>query len=280
MLCHFVSDLHGKTELYEKLAVSVISEKPDAVFIGGDISPFSITSGSYGHFFTGYLASLLKKITEYTENKSRVFLIPGNDDPAEYEKYLKKLDSKKLLCYVQSNWVNYLEHDIAGYAYVPPTPFLLKDWEKYDVSRYLDPGDVSPEDGYRTVEVEPNVVKYSTIADDLKNLAGGKDLTNSIILFHTPPHKTNLDRVANDRKMFEHVPLELNVGSIAVRRFIEEHKPLLTLHGHIHESARITGSWKDKIGSTHCFSAAHDGIELAVVMFDTMDLANAVRVLI
>jgi len=35
---------------------------------------------------------------------------------------------------------------------VPPTPFLLKDWEKYDVSAYVDPGCVSPEEGYHRVE--------------------------------------------------------------------------------------------------------------------------------
>jgi len=37
----------------------------------------------------------------------------------------------------------------------------------------------------------------------------------------------------------------LAVGSIAVRRFIEERQPLLTLHGHIHESARLTGDWRE-----------------------------------
>jgi len=70
------------------------------------------------------------------------------------------------------------------------------------------------------------------------------------------------------------------VGSIAVRRFIEARQPLLTLHGHIHESARLTGSWRDVIGRTHLFSAAHDGPELALVRFDLEHLDEASRVLI
>ena len=37
-------------------------------------------------------------------------------------------------------------------------------------------------------------------------------------------------------------------GSIAIERFIEDRQPLLTLHGHVHESARLTGSWQEKIG--------------------------------
>ena len=78
----------------------------------------------------------------------------------------------------------------------------------------------------------------------------------------------------------EHVPLDVHVGSIAIRRFIEERQPLVTLHGHVHESARLTGSWRDRIGRTHLFSAAHDGPELALVRFDLEDPASATRELI
>jgi len=72
----------------------------------------------------------------------------------------------------------------------------------------------------------------------------------------------------------------LAVGSVAVRRFIEERQPLLTLHGHIHESARLTGDWQDRIGRTFMFSAAHDGPELALVRFDLENLEGATRELI
>ena len=68
--------------------------------------------------------------------------------------------------------------------------------------------------------------------------------------------------------MVDHVPLDVHVGSIAVRRFIEERQPLVTLHGHIHESTRLTGSWRDTIGRTHLFSAAHDEPELSLVRID------------
>ncbi|MBU1064014.1 GNAT family N-acetyltransferase, partial [bacterium] len=51
-------------------------------------------------------------------------------------------------------------------------------------------------------------------------------------------------------------------------QIIENQQPLITLHGHVHESTRITGQWRDRIGRTHLFSAAHDGPELAVVRFD------------
>jgi len=69
----------------------------------------------------------------------------------------------------------------------------------------------------------------------------------------------------------------VHVGSIAVRRFIETRQPHLTLHGHIHESARLTGSWRDRIGRTLLLSAAHDGPELALIRFDLEHPGNAIR---
>jgi len=80
--------------------------------------------------------------------------------------------------------------------------------------------------------------------------------------------------------MIDHVPLDSSLGSIAVRRFIEARQPLLTLHGHVHESVRLSGSWRDRIGLTQCFSAAHDGADLALVRFDPGNLDAATRELI
>jgi Icc-related predicted phosphoesterase len=70
------------------------------------------------------------------------------------------------------------------------------------------------------------------------------------------------------------------VGSLAIRKFIESRQPLITLHGHIHESPTLTGSWRDRIGRTWMFSAAHDGHELALVRFDPRAPERASRELI
>jgi Icc-related predicted phosphoesterase len=89
-----------------------------------------------------------------------------------------------------------------------------------------------------------------------------------------------VDEAPASRSTRHHVPLDVHVGSIAVRTFIESGRPLLTLHGHVHESARLTGTWRDRIGPTHLFSAAHDGSELALVTFDLDDLQKAQRELL
>ena len=153
----------------------------------------------------------------------------------------RRLSDDGLWHYVHGERVAFGDYQVFGYAYVPPTPFTNKDWERYDVSRYVPPGSVSPEDGFRSVDVASNTVRHATIRKDLDELAGDASLENAIGLFHTPPFETALDRVGNDGRLIDHVPLDLHVGSIAVRRFIEDRRPLVTLHGHIHESTRLTG---------------------------------------
>ena len=182
--------------------------------------------------------------------------------------------------YVHNRRVEFGGFSFYGYSYVPPTPFLLKDWERYDVSRYVDPGSVSPEEGRRSVPVDARVIRNATILDDLKTLTGTEDLERSIFLFHSPPHQTSLDRAALDGQMVDHVPLDVHIGSIAIRRFIETRQPLITLHGHAHESARLTGEWHDRIGRTHLYGAAHDGPELALVRFDPNVPEKATRELL
>jgi Icc-related predicted phosphoesterase len=80
--------------------------------------------------------------------------------------------------------------------------------------------------------------------------------------------------------MIDHAPMDIHVGSIAIQKFIDKKQPFLTLHGHVHESTRLTGHWKERFGKTFSFTAAHDGPELALIRFDTDDLKNATRELI
>ena len=171
------------------------------------------------------------------------------------------------------------DYDFYGYAYVPPTPFLLKDWERYDVSRYIDPGCVHPTEGYRSVEPDEDI-GFATIQEHLERLTLKASFNKSVFLFHSPPYNTLLDRAALDGVMLDHVQVDVHVGSIAIQRFIETMQPHITLHGHIHESARLTGSWKQQIGKTFAFNAAHDGPELSVIKIKLSNPETAERILI
>lgn len=267
--CFFVSDLHGQEHRYKTLFSKIKQEKPRAVFLGGDLLP-SFGSRDESYFLNDYLArEFIALKTQLGSNYPRGFLILGNDDgKGQEEDLIRFMEQDKIFEYIHHKSTRFGPFNIYGYSYVPPTPFLNKDWERYDISRYVDPGCIAPEGGWHSVEQPINIIQHATIQVDLRNLTGDKDLSKSILLFHTPPYQTKLDRAALDGKMIDHVPLDVHVGSIAVKDLILERQPLLTLHGHVHESARLTGSWKEQLGKTTALSAAHDGPELALVKFD------------
>jgi Icc-related predicted phosphoesterase len=90
--------------------------------------------------------------------------------------------------------------------------------------------------------------------------------------FHCPPYASGLDTVvkldADLRPIVEQgVPVEVPVGSTAVREAIEEYEPVVGLHGHIHESAGTC-----RIGNTICINPGSDygsgWLKGAIVDFD------------
>lgn len=279
MRVYFVSDLHGKQDRYNKLAEKTAEEPPDVLLLGGDLLPnyFQMEPADFAESFL--LPILFDLKLQLKKRFPDIYFIFGNDDPASALTLFEEPPVSGLMKNLNMSVIENSGIELGGYAYIPPTPFLLKDWEKYDVSRYVPRGALSPEEGIRTVEVAANIVKYTTIADDLEILQEKiQNKSASIMLFHAPPCDTNLDKMTG-RDINGNLQVT-SVGSLAIRKFIEKYKPAVTLHGHIHESAAISGSWKDKIGSTFCFSAGHDGEELALVSFDTDDPASAERLLL
>lgn len=286
MRSFFVSDLHGNIDQYQKLITKIIEEQPKGVFFGGDLLPSGLHSLASSisvqkEFINSVLIKGFTKIKKaLKENYPEVFLILGNDDSKFDEKVIKKGEKLGLWKYMNKKTSSYGEYLIYGYSYIPPTPFLMKDFEKYDVSQYVDPGCIPIEEGVFSFKKNRALLKRETIKNDLDNLDKGIDYKKGIMLFHSPPYQTYLDRADLDGRFHNHVPLDVHIGSVAIKRFIQEKQPLISLHGHVHESARLTGSWKDKIGNTSMYTAAHDGDELCVIIFNPECLEQTSRELI
>jgi hypothetical protein len=146
---------------------------------------------------------------------------------------------------------------------VPITPFVAKDWDRLEG---VDPEPPFPAGGgfrsayglLRTVTLD-DLQALPTLADELAILAVQSEPGQTIYVLHSPPYATALDRLSDGRP----------VGSQAVRAFIEQHQPLLTLHGHIHESPTISGSYADRIGRTICVNPGQSTECLQAVVFDT-----------
>jgi Icc-related predicted phosphoesterase len=275
--CLLVSDLHGSEGRVASLLAAVAHERPRAVFLGGDLLPALGGDGFLDRVLAAGFDDLRRTMgPEYPV----VFVILGNDDPQAAESPILAAEGRGTWRYLHQRWASLEGFSVCGYNCVPPTPFRLKDWERYDVSRYVDPGCIAPEDGAHSPDVSAQELRYATIYDDLARLTAGRDLARTACLFHAPPYRTALDRAALDGREVDHAPVDVHVGSIAVRRLFATRVPWLGLHGHVHESARLTGQWQDCMGRTVLLSAAHDGPELALVRFDLERPQGATRGLI
>lgn len=79
-----------------------------------------------------------------------------------------------------------------------------------------------------------------------------KDMSRCIFNVHVPPHGTILDQCPKLDDQLQVVyemgnPVQMHAGSTTVHKTIQQHQPLLGLHGHIHE-----GRGNIKIGKTVC----------------------------
>jgi len=280
MDCLFVSDLHGNMKKYNRLYEFIQKSSADAVFFGGDLLPLDPAPvKTMKYFIEKNLFFPLETIKKEKED-IQFFLILGNDDPRRYESLFKEADKRKIIHYVNQRTAYFSPFFVTGYSFVPPTPFLLKDWERYDVSQFIDMGVIPPEKGFHTTTVDTNTIRFETIQKDLLSLVKNASPQKTIFLFHAPPYDTSLDRAALDGKKIDHAPVDVHIGSIAIKKFIEQYHPFITLHGHVHESSRLTGKWKQKIHQTFSFSAAYDHDQLAIVSFNTEDPSTARRCLL
>lgn len=93
------------------------------------------------------------------------------------------------------------------------------------------------------------------LAERLERIASGLDPDlPSIFNLHVPPFDSGLDIAAELDENFSVItsggqPNMIPVGSRAVRDFISQRRPLLGLHGHIHESRNVA-----RLGSTTCIN--------------------------
>ena len=279
----FTSDLHGSARRYRALFQAIEDERPRLVLLGGDLLESGLASlGGGPSIIDSLLVPELERLRRLMgAHYPPICLIPGNDDGTFEEDVLLDAEREGLFLYLPCRRAKIGAFTVYGYPFIPPSPYRFKDWERYDVSRYVDPGCMAPEEGLGCADrIVGSELLYPTIADDLEKLSGDDDLSSAIFLFHAPPYQSLLDRAALDGEMIDHCPVDVHIGSIAIRRFIEERQPYLSLHGHVHESARITGSWRERFGGTWAISGAHDGPELALVRIPLEDPGAASRELI
>jgi len=146
-------------------------------------------------------------------------VMPGNDDPPMVKKHL---DQAKWIVQAEERIVEFGPYQVLSLGYSTPTP-----WDS--------PREISEDE------------MGSKLKQLIRRLEPGRP---TVFNLHNPPYDTATDRAykLRDDMRIESAggePVLVPVGSKAVREAIEEVQPVLSLHGHIHESRAVA-----KIGRT------------------------------
>jgi uncharacterized protein len=248
----YTSDLHGEIHLYQELLALTISSSADIVALGGDLLPSFPPTKRYEDmlpnqriFVDQFLFLFLKRMVETTSIK-QIFLIPGNWDLGY--PYLFKEPMDGIIDLNQRSYRLKNGYELIGYPFVPPTPFRPKDYEKMDDLESAWPPQKNPsyirssDQTDQLTPIDPYLFlrQRETIREDLDRLPKPLHQKRAIYIMHSPPFGTRLDLIQGGK----------SAGSHSIKAFIEEHQPLLTLHGHIHESPDLSGAYFDRIGET------------------------------
>lgn len=155
------------------------------------------------------------------------FVMPGNDDPPGVEEAIVEASGVEAC---DGLVVEFDGYSMISLGYSNPTPFD-------------SPRELSEEEIVRRVDAMAAKVP---------------DMSRCIFNLHVPPYDSQLDtapELDDDLNviMAGSEPRTGPVGSTAVREVIERHQPLLSLHGHVHESAGAV-----KIGRTLCINPGSD----------------------
>jgi uncharacterized protein len=293
MRIFFATDIHGANRVFTKFLNSVNIFQADVGVVGGDIMGKKLiplvekADGSWrGEFFgevrtipkdkapselvqletllndTGfyayrtspeevkkleedrsYLDSLfeklmLKRLDEWVALTSRkmdgskktIFITGGNDDLPVIDTFLRRPGP---LHYCESDLVNLdKDHEMISSGYANMTPWKC-------------PRDITEE------ELEN---KIETVASKVQ------DPKTAIFNLHVPPISSALDECPKLDTSVDPPKIIMGEttsgGSRSVRKIIEKYQPLLSLHGHIHESRGI-----EKLGRTLCINPGSEYTE-------------------
>jgi Icc-related predicted phosphoesterase len=138
----------------------------------------------------------------------RCFVCPGNDDEMEVDDVIRRSD------FVELGEGRMVEID--GFT------MISTGWSNH-----------TPWNTHREETEEKLAERIEAMASQVT------DSSKAIFNLHCPPYKSGLDEapaIDADLKLLHGGRALRPVGSTAVRAAIERHQPLISLHGHIHES--------------------------------------------
>jgi uncharacterized protein len=296
----FTTDLHGSTVVFKKFINAGKFYDAQVLILGGDMIGkmiVPIVTQESGHFSANYLGKLydvtegeeLDKLEANLENSG---LYPVRVSPDEVRAYKedRSLVEKRFAELAKarlSRWLDIAEERLRGtgiHCYVQPgndDPYEIDSvFRSSEIIQNVDGRLIQLDDTHEMINVgAANQTPWNCPRDKteeeldqmIEKVASKlKNPSQAVFNLHVPPYNTNLDIAPElDDTLtpklsvtggFKMIP----VGSKAVRRAIEKYQPLVSLHGHIHESR-----FAQKLGETMCINPGSEygeGILRGVVL--------------
>ena len=269
----YASDIHGSEKVFRKFLNAAPFYKAQAVIFGGDLTGKSLVplvevapgrfeakaEGIAGEVESGSaleaLETAIRGRGSYPYRTTPAELTAMNTDPDLVRTIFRKVMSENA-----ERWVTLADERLRA-AGIPALMMPGNDDEP-EVKRILTQGDWITDAEGRCVELEgfqviswgyatttpwhsPREITEADMAVALDGLVNQLDVRRPVIFnFHDPPIESGLDlayKMTPDMKlvMAGGQALLAPVGSTAVRAVLERVQPVLSLHGHIHESRGI-----------------------------------------
>jgi len=283
----YAGDVHGSRVCWKKFINAAAHYPADVLVMGGDLTGKGLVpivregDGSYsarviGEQRTARTAEELDQMQLAITTNGMYPLIVDQDEArrlAEDAAWREEEMERALLDELRL-WVEFADERLSGtetLAYVIPG-----NDDPWSIDAVLASGasvvacdesvqQVGPHEmvslGYsnRTPWKTPRELDEDEIYERLKRLVDQLETPRRAILnVHVPPYESSLDTAFEVDEDLRYVmkggrPHEVPTGSPAVRQIIEETQPLLSLHGHIHESKGVT-----RIGRTVAINPGSD----------------------
>ena len=266
----YASDIHGSERVFRKFLNAAAFYKVRAIVFGGDLTgkaivPFVETSPGFyqaevfGTEHSVAEGSALEELEQFVRDRGAYPYRTSSEEMASLaaDPVLLKQTFSRLMLQTAEKWVTLADERLRA-AGIPALMMPGNDDEP-EVKQILAQGDWITDaedqlvdlDGYQVISFgwatttpwhSPREVTEAELAERLGGLAAKLDPNQPAIFnFHDPPARSGLDmayKMTGDMKveMAGGQAMLAPVGSTAVRDLIERIQPVLSLHGHIHES--------------------------------------------
>lgn len=257
----YACDVHGDGAKYLKLIDICKEEKINYIVLGGDLYLKRCNRElEQPKYIRNELDAFFTKLEEEDIN---CICIPGNDDLEQLDDIFNEICSKHKNVYNVDNKALVKE----GICFIGLSKVLDGPWNRK--SRIvIEDNCPMQEQKCDTCLIEKGTREISSkewesyreknlenMRDILERLPKNTTDCKTIYIIHEPPYGVGLDVCYNNYL----------AGSRCVREFLENNNAYMSLHGHIHESPRMSGVWKSKLGK--CISIQPGQTELSEPTF-------------